>query len=112
MLLYTVVALAFIIMISVNIPCFILQLYLGHQLATYAILVLEYFMLATSAVAIFEKWGNNVIASSAEVCDDSVVGGGWYFSILVVERHLTEPISCFSCSKGEIFDNNEMWRTT
>ena len=59
--------------------------------------------------SIFWKEVSDVIASSTEVSDDTVVGGGRYFSILVVERHLTEPISCFFCRKGEMFENNLPW---
>ena len=62
-------------------------------------------MLAITAEAFFE----NVIPSSTEVSNDPFVGGGLYFSILVVKSHLAEPISFFTCSKGEMFDDNLPW---
>ena len=58
---------------------------------------------------IFWEEVSDEIASTTEVSDDIVVGRGWYFSILVVERHLTEPNSCFFCSKGEMFDKSLPW---
>ena len=109
------VALAFIIMISLNVPSFITRLSLGRQFTTYDLLVLHFikiysmpgiFHACNYCSSIFSKEVNDVIASSTEVSDDPVAGGGRYFYILVVERHLTEPISCFSSSKSEMFDYN------
>ena len=104
--------------LSLNVPSFITRLNLGRQLTTYGLLVLQFtkiysmpgiFHACNYCSSIFWKEVNNVIASSTKVSDDPVVGGGRYFSILLVERHLTEPISCFSSSKGEMFDDNLPW---
>lgn len=60
--------------------------------------------------SIFWEEVSDVIASSTEVSGNTVVGGGRYFSILEVERHLmTEPDSCLFCIKGEMFDNTFPW---
>ena len=105
-------------MISLNVPSFITRLYLGRQLTTYGLLVLHstkiysmsgIFYARNYCRSIFRKEVNDVIPSSTEVPNDPFVGGGRYFSILVVESHLTEPISCFTCSKGEMFDDNLPW---
>ena len=60
--------------------------------------------------SIFWEEVSDVISSSTEVPDDAVLGGGRYFSVLEVERHLTtERDSCFFCIKGEMFDNSFPW---
>ena len=60
--------------------------------------------------SIFWEEVSDVIASSTELSDDTVLGGGRYFSILEFERHLTtEPDSCLSCIKDEMFDNSFPW---
>ena len=105
-------------MISLKVSSFITRLYLGRQLTTYGLLVLHstkiysmsgIFYARNYCRSIFRKEVNDVIPSSTEVPNDPFVGGGRYFSILVVESHLTEPISCFTCSKGEMFDDNLPW---
>ena len=105
-------------MMSLNVPSFITRLYLGRQFTSYGLLVLQFikiysmpgiFHACNYCSSIFWNEVNDVIASSTEVSDDQVAGGGRYFYILVVERHLTEPISCFSSSKSEMFDYNLPW---